>query len=122
MVALFGGLAGILASREDFSTEEHDTGRRWIDGRIIYRKVVDIGALPNATSKNVLHGIVANQFISVSGKAVSGGTVINLPHVDTSNVANQVYVDVQALDITLVTGIDRSGYVGHVVLEYVKAA
>lgn len=40
-----------------YSTQEVKTGGTWIDGKPIYRKVVDFGALPNATTKNVAHGV-----------------------------------------------------------------
>lgn len=39
-----------------FSTEERLWGY-WIDGKPIYRKTVSCGALPNATTKMVAHGI-----------------------------------------------------------------
>lgn len=40
-----------------YSTQEVKTGGTWIDGKPIYRKVVDFGALPNATTKKVAHGV-----------------------------------------------------------------
>ena len=40
-----------------YSLAEIDTGTTWIDGRKIYRKVVNTGALPNNTSKLVPHGV-----------------------------------------------------------------
>lgn len=44
-------------SSNSYSTNEVKTGGTWIDGKPIYRKVVDFGALPNATTKNVAHGV-----------------------------------------------------------------
>ena len=41
----------------DYSTSEQDTGCKWIDGKPIYKKTVDYGALPNNTIKYVNHGI-----------------------------------------------------------------
>ena len=41
----------------DYSTSEQDTGCKWIDGKKIYRKTIDFGAFPNASSKNVNHGV-----------------------------------------------------------------
>lgn len=40
-----------------YSTNEQFTGKYWIDGKKIYQKTVDFGALPNATSKSVNHNI-----------------------------------------------------------------
>ena len=41
-----------------YSTTETVTNAKWIDGKPIYRKVVNFGTLPNATVKAVAHGIV----------------------------------------------------------------
>ena len=55
-----------------YSTNEVDTGEKWIDGRTIYQKVIDCGAGPNSatgsTSKQVPHNI-QNYYkcISISG-------------------------------------------------------
>jgi hypothetical protein len=46
-----------LNEQRSYSTEEVNTGKKWIDGKPIYRKVVDCGALPNNTSKDVATGI-----------------------------------------------------------------
>ena len=43
-------------AKEVYSTEEQVVGT-WIDGKPIYRKVIDFGALPNSTLKQVPHGI-----------------------------------------------------------------
>jgi hypothetical protein len=41
-----------------YSTSEVDTGVKWTDGsKSIYRKTISTGAMPNATTKNVAHGI-----------------------------------------------------------------
>ena len=40
-------------SAADYSTTPHETGARWIDGRPIYRAVVDMGNLPAGDVKAV---------------------------------------------------------------------
>ena len=42
---------------ETFSTTEQNTGRVWIDGKTVFQKVVNVGALPDTTEKIVAHGI-----------------------------------------------------------------
>lgn len=42
---------------QNYSTTEHLTGRKWIDGRPTYEKTIDCGALPNTGVKDVPHGI-----------------------------------------------------------------
>lgn len=40
-----------------YSQEETDTGKIWIDGKKIYRKVVNCGTLLNSAKKEVKHNI-----------------------------------------------------------------
>ena len=46
-----------VADSLSYSANEVKTGGKWIDGKPIYRKVVNFGALPNATTKKVAHGV-----------------------------------------------------------------
>lgn len=41
----------------DYSLTEQDTGIKWINGKPIYQKTIDFGALPSYTTKTVNHGI-----------------------------------------------------------------
>ncbi|MCL1940038.1 MAG: hypothetical protein FWG04_05195 [Desulfovibrionaceae bacterium] len=50
-------LGGQVESNASFSTAEQWTGGYWIDGKKIYRKVVNLGSGPNVASKSVPHGI-----------------------------------------------------------------
>lgn len=104
------------------STVEVDTGQKWLDGKTIYRKVIDIGALPNATTKNVAHSIVTlDSVVRVSGVAVNATPArIPLPYV-TQTLNQGISVGVDNTNVTLVTGIDYSAYTGKVVLEYTKS-
>lgn len=52
-IAVYGGDAMNL----DYSTTEKATGGTWIDGKTIYKKTLNTGTLPNATTKTVAHGI-----------------------------------------------------------------
>ncbi len=45
-------MEGNMSRIADYSTAEHLTGARWIDGKPIYRKVIDSGSLPD-TIKNI---------------------------------------------------------------------
>lgn len=48
---------------KDLLTTEVDTGKNWINGKRIYRKVVNFGVLPNTTFKDVAHGIATIEMI-----------------------------------------------------------
>lgn len=79
-----------------YSTAQTDSGERWTDGSIIYKKTINFGALPNATTKNVAHGITTPKIIrweGVSRNAANTSTMV-LPHAGTLT-AGQSNIDVQ---------------------------
>ena len=52
-----GYSASYTNARNTYSTDEVDTGKTWVDGKKIYRKVIYIGSLPNNTSSYTNHNI-----------------------------------------------------------------
>ena len=107
---------------EYYSTTETKTNKVWIDGKPIYRKVVDFGVLPNNTTKSVPHGITGyNSFVSISGfsRVADGSVYIPLPY--ASYTDNNRSVGIQGADITITTDFDRTGYTKtYIILEYTK--
>ena len=63
-----------------YTTDEQIIGT-WIDGKPIYQKTVDCGALPNATSKTVENSIISNvkRVIKIGGYAYSSNSGIDIP-------------------------------------------
>lgn len=105
----------------NYSTSEADTGFTWIDGKIIYKKTVDIGNLPNNTSKSVAHNISnLSTLVKIEGAAKSSTGFLPLPTVLTV-AANQVGVTVDSTNVNIYTGLDRSSYSGYVTLYYTKS-
>lgn len=51
------GSAFVTKTEASYSSEEINTGKTWIDGKTIYRKVISIGNLPNNTTSLSPHGI-----------------------------------------------------------------
>lgn len=104
----------------DYSTTEEDTGTKWIDGKSIYRKTVNIGSLPNATTKTITHNISGfGLLVKLEGCFTNGTNSGSLPYSATTTAkAVQVYTD--ATNITVITGEDRSTYSGYVTLYYTK--
>ena len=105
----------------NYTTTEVDTGFTWVDGKTIYKKTISCGALPNATTKNVAHGVSFSYIISAGGAArAANGTTLPLPYshpVATSNVS----VAVTATNIELFTGSDRTAFtLSYVTLTYTK--
>lgn len=59
-----------MAEYSAYSTSETDSGEKWIDGKTIYKKTVDFGALPNNTTQSVNHGISGiSRIIKMEGYA-----------------------------------------------------
>lgn len=111
-----------ITYKDVYSTTEHIVGK-WIDGSVLYEKTIDLGALPNATGKNVAHGITnLNKVIEISGAMQSGNTAYPLPMVDNTNMSTQVTVLVLGDNVRIACGTDRSSYYGYVTLRYTKTS
>lgn len=112
----------IVSDNKDvYSAEEFKTNKIWINNKPIYRKVVDIGNLPNNAENTINHNITnLEEVISIRGTAKkSSGTVLPLPNLalnQTNNIAiyaNQTFIAVQSVS-------DRSNFSGFVIIEYTK--
>ena len=91
-----------------YSTTETVVGT-WIDGKPLYRKVIDFGTLPDNTLKNVAHNISnLKQIVKLEGFAGSnqnsGG--ITLPHATNSPTA--LFAD--DTNVSVLTTNDRTSY------------
>lgn len=107
----------------DYSTTEIDTGKKWIDGKPIYRKVIDCGNLPNATNKSVSIGYSMNQIniVRLYGTARENtGYTIPIPHVSSGQSGSQVQCEISTNGIYLRTGTNYSNLYCYMVLEYTK--
>ena len=108
-------------AKEVYSTEEQVVGT-WIDGKPIYRKVIDCGALPNATAKEIPHGITnLDMIINMYGTSINTSNIgITLPFATTTP---SVCVDLHynMTYVRIVTGTDLSNYTKtYVTIEYTK--
>lgn len=107
----------------DYSTSEVNTGVKWIDGKDVYRKVIDLGALPNNTYKDVSSGLSNVTIISMQTIAVSNnGNAIPIPYASTAsnNIVEFFYVG-ENNAVRVRTGTDRSTQHGYCILEYTKS-
>lgn len=109
-----------------YSTSEVDTGKIWIDGKKIYRKVINCGTAPSAspTSKSVPHNISnLSSIVSISGICVNGTTAfLPFPYPATNlTTKDGLGVYVMGRNIVMVSeGYDFSAYTAYAVLEYTK--
>lgn len=107
-----------------FSTSEVNTSCVWINNSTIYRKVIDMGALPNATTKSVAHNISnLSNIISIKGIAIKNSESLPIPYVTfNANNSGGIIVYANDTDVVLTTSTDRSSYNGYIILEYTKSS
>lgn len=118
-VAVYGGDPIIM----DYSTSEINTGATWINGAPIYKKTISTGTLPNASTKNVAHGISnLGYIIKIEGMAWDNNVTYNpMPNPAVDPYSIEVYI--HDTDIVIVTGSDRSGMTtSYVTLYYTKSS
>lgn len=118
-------ISSIVGGGHTYSTTEQEVGT-WIDGSPVYEKVVDIGSLPNNTTKNVAHNI-SNLGLIISADFVASdtsGQYIQMPFTAAqSNYINyQVSVYLTSTNIVIEAGSNRSGYSGYAILRYTKTS
>lgn len=98
---------------------------RIIDGKKEYAKRIDIGAMPNATTKNIATGL-SNITLTrpIEGVMKAANQVLNLPLVNygiSSNTAVNVYLaNVSGDTLGIRTNYDWSAATGVVTLHYTK--
>ena len=107
----------------DYSTSEQDTGCKWIDGKKIYKKTIDFGALPNASIKNIDHG-VANiaRVVKIDGIISFGSnTWTNIPLVyqGVDSIYNAEF-QVTTTQVHCATSKDRSSLSAIITFYYTK--
>ena len=118
-----------IPKEPDYSTSEVDTGVKWIDGKEIYRKVISIASLPNATTETYSYDIEGTfEIIKFEAFAkYSSGTVAILPRISVTQLGGNMVVtdgtiDIQATTsaLQIVTFVDRSAVSASVIVYYTK--
>ena len=119
LIGLQGSFGGSIAN---YTENEEKTAKIWSDGRLIYRKVINFGALPVAEEGSVPHNITDFDFaIAIYGVAFSEeeGRTLPLPRVYTNSASNiALYID--ASNVYIRTADNYSKYNGLIVIEYTK--
>lgn len=108
----------------DYSTEEHLTGRKWLDGRPTYEKTVNCGALPSAATKTVSMGVqdlrCVVKIFGISFPAdMSSFRPLPFPHTAPASAIGLFAV---GSDINIFTASNWAAYTNtHVTIEYTKS-
>lgn len=123
--AVVNNNANILQGETTYSLNETNTGKTWIDGKTIYRKVINFGSLPNNSIKNVAHSISDLSYvIFANGISYSSttGNYFPIPY-SADSLQAQVKMWVTNTDVYLQTLADRTDYSQtYIVLEYTKTS
>lgn len=104
-----------------------DATERWTGlvgptGAPIYKKWINLGALPNTTTANVAHGITSlpvgkGKYFNIVATASTGSVARPIPYNDGTN---RIDVSVNATNIVVTTNFNASGSDGVCLLEYEK--
>lgn len=110
---------------QHYSTNEQIIGT-WIDGNTFYRKVIDCGALPNATTKYVTLNLPSNLGVICGYKCFAQNAVsfIPIPYVDDYAKTGDILMSIQ-IDNDRVRFINHSNYSTlnvTLILEYTKTS
>lgn len=106
-----------------YSTTEQIIGT-WIDGKPIYRKTINFGALPNNTTKSINHNINNLDYVTdIKGIAYNStsGLYVPLPHVNVFDVNYGLEIYMDNTKVYLLTASDMSAYNNtYITIEYTK--
>ena len=97
----------------------------YLNSKPIYAKMVDVGALPNNTTKTVSTGLSNLDYVWIdpaNSFCFSGGASYPIPYVDPKAVANSIGVRItgNGANIVVSTGTNWSSYAGIVTVKYTK--
>lgn len=119
-IAVYGGDPITM----DYSTTEIKTGAKWIDGSAIYKKTINFGSLPNATTKSVSHNISnLSAVIKIEGvcsRVDSWATVPLMFNSSSATFNTDFWVDGTYLNAS--SGQDVSNRTAYVTLYYTKSS
>ena len=111
-----------LDERGIYSTTEKVVGV-WIDGKPLYRKVINFGSLPNNSQKFVNHNISNLGYVSkLEGTAqrTSDGVRFTIPYAGLT-ATNSISLNGNATSLYIATGSDRTSIdVCYITIEYTK--
>lgn len=132
LLSVAGSLAelnGKLSKKVDTTTvgveiPESFTGQ-YLNSAPIYQKMINIGTLPNNTTKSINTGITDANYIWIDAEnsfAFSGGASYPIPYVDPKAVANSIGVRITGYGANIIvsTGTNWSIYAGLVTVKYTK--
>ena len=119
----------VIANKFDKANLYSETERivgQWVDGKPLYQKTINFGALPNASTKDVTTGLtsVLVHHIFAYGYNSTSGLCILLPNLDVSNPTSGAQINVRdsGATVRVVTGSNMSAITEcYFTLQYTKS-
>lgn len=111
----------------DYSTTEMNTGKKWIDGKIIYRKVLSVNS-PSSTSVNTNIGSIGtfDTLVSITGNVYLNETYGLVPIPQALGTTNMVYLFIQNKATgNIMMQVQNNAYVSRptiIIVEYTKTS
>lgn len=94
--------------------------------RQVLRKVIDFGALPNAATKSVPHGITFDGnftlvFMGAYATNPTGIIALPIPYADPNALANAISLTIDATNVNITTAINYSAYTRcYIIIEFLQ--
>ena len=105
---------------DSLSTTEVWTGKTWIDGKKIYRKVIDCGNLPSTATTTTAHGLTGiSTWMTPKGVASNGTNNLPIPY-SSSTLAANILLYTNGTNVVITTGQAWVTYQTYAILEYTK--
>ena len=99
---------------------EYRTIERW-NGKPVFTKLVDCGAMPNSTNKNVSCLMPSMTVIDYEVVMVKSGLTLKLPYFDTNGAMQaRAVCNTSSSVIQILTKSDMSSYNGYATVKYTK--
>lgn len=116
-----GYSANYINNMNTYSTTDEIRIGTWINNKPLYRKVINFGSLPNATTKDVAHNISnIGQVIKIEGVAFTSNDYQPMPLVYANASNYNTTLKVNATNISIITNENRTNYSAYIILEYTK--
>lgn len=90
-----------------------------IDGKRVYKKNIDCGNLPNASSKTIAIDASFTKIIKIEGLVKASGLYLPLPYLNLS-ATGSIQIDIRGSNIQILTSSDRSNCTATVTVYYIK--
>lgn len=113
----------IVKSPSNYGLQEQFTGEYWYNGKPIYKKTVNFGALPSSTTKAVNHGITGlTDIVKYEGVSTSGsGSYFPLPFARTGGT-DSIELRFSNTQVSIITSSTNfTSFSAYITIYYTKA-